>query len=339
MDFTVSSFLSSFIWGNILIITLVFLFARNYFVLQKHINYLIFFSLIIIIRFLIPCEFSFAIEIPLQHYMPTLLDILNTPIFNSQNFNISLVHILLILWGSGAIIYLLKFINRCRHFYQLIHVLDKISDSPRIDHIIEALRAKSKKYSKYKNIKIIQNSIISSPSVTGILNPIILIPMKEFSDDELMYILSHELEHCNHHDIIIQLLFELFCAIYWWNPCVYVLKKRFATLLEIRVDLSLISTMNKASQVAYLECLFRVSKFNNKPKSNMVLGFSIQGSSVLEKRFYYMINPIPEKKRYYTIFLLIFFSPSVLFYLFLNLILLIPINWKIHMQVFQILGI
>ena len=65
---------------------------------------------------------------------------------------------------------------------------------------------------------------VSTPIIAGYIRPIIYLPDIEFSDSELYYALLHECMHYLHKDLWVKLLIEIICAIYWWNPLIYLLK-------------------------------------------------------------------------------------------------------------------
>lgn len=73
--------------------------------------------------------------------------------------------------------------------------------------------------------------------VFGFRNPSILLPEEVGLDNQQLYfILYHEMMHHFNHDLYIQMIIELLSILYWWNPACRVLKKQIHILLEMRVD-------------------------------------------------------------------------------------------------------
>lgn len=74
------------------------------------------------------------------------------------------------------------------------------------------------------------------------------------------FIISHEIQHIKNHDIILKLLLELLCTLYWWNPAMFLLKEQALNLLELRVDTDISKDWNHQQRLNYLECIKNVYK-------------------------------------------------------------------------------
>lgn len=113
---------------------------------------------------------------------------------------------------------------------------------------------------KYKKIKVIQLPQIKSPCITGFFQPVILLPTIDFTPQELKFILSHELEHFNHHDLLLKFICELFVCVYWLNPLVYLIRQQLKNTLEFSNKLSITKDMDEFDKLNYLECLLKIAK-------------------------------------------------------------------------------
>ena len=75
-----------------------------------------------------------------------------------------------------------------------------------------------------KNIGIRITNEINSPSLCGIVKPKILIPLNivnAVNENEIKYIIMHELCHYKRKDILITWLTSIIKAIHWFNPIIY----------------------------------------------------------------------------------------------------------------------
>lgn len=69
----------------------------------------------------------------------------------------------------------------------------------------------------------------------GLLRPIILL-QKDYAEDELYVILKHEMIHVVRRDLLLKQLLGFVCCLHWYNPLVYVLKRRFNSVCESSCD-------------------------------------------------------------------------------------------------------
>ena len=60
-----------------------------------------------------------------------------------------------------------------------------------------------------RRVAIYYSDIITSPMMTGLINPVILLPRREYGYDELRLIIKHELTHYKHNDLWIKLLLTI----------------------------------------------------------------------------------------------------------------------------------
>lgn len=103
----------------------------------------------------------------------------------------------------------------------------------------------------------------------GVFRKMILLPEKEYTDEELYYILLHEYTHFRHGDTCTKMLLRIFCCIFWWNPFGKLLERDVDRILEINCDRSVTKEMSKASVVAYLETIIHTIKETDSQKGRM----------------------------------------------------------------------
>lgn len=74
-----------------------------------------------------------------------------------------------------------------------------------------------------RNVVILQCSNISSPLTYGVFRPVILLPVSINLDDydSLSYVLSHELIHIKHYDILWKWILTLVLCLNWYNPLIW----------------------------------------------------------------------------------------------------------------------
>ena len=105
-------------------------------------------------------------------------------------------------------------------------------------------------------------SAVQIPCCIGVVNKRILLPAKEYSEQELYYIILHEYMHLKNNDVLAKLLINIICALYWWNPLVYLLRKDMQQSLEIRCDGQVSKRMDSISKSNYLAVMLEEFKDN-----------------------------------------------------------------------------
>lgn len=231
---------------------------------------------------LIPFELPFTRNLVLEKLYPELVMFFMRPLFTFFVFTIRLYHILYFIWVSGIILQSTKIFRTYLRFVKSIDHSLTIADT----RIQNALNKINKEVKKPVSFQIIQTNMISTPMVLGFFKPLILIPQIELSEDEWGYIFEHEIAHYYHGDLWIKLLIELLCAIYWWNPFIYLLRKYVFRALEIHIDLLVTKHLSELKQIEYLECLIKLAKnHTGKRLDKLVLNFDNANTYTLSQRF------------------------------------------------------
>ena len=102
----------------------------------------------------------------------------------------------------------------------------------------------------------------------------------------MRYILLHEYTHLANQDIMLKMLIQVLCGIYWWNPLVYLLKKDLNQSMEIRCDLSVTRYLKEKERADYLEVMLKAFCESGLPdKSTGVACLAEERSKSLLERF------------------------------------------------------
>jgi beta-lactamase regulating signal transducer with metallopeptidase domain len=116
-----------------------------------------------------------------------------------------------------------------------------------------------------RNFEIIVQDYIGTPALMGI-NPKIILPvyMEEMEDQNVEYILLHELTHYRRGDMILNHLLIVLQIIYWFNPLTWMLFKFIRQDMELANDGAVLKTIGNEKQREYSRSLIAVlSKYNN----------------------------------------------------------------------------
>lgn len=265
-------------------------------IIQKKLSLL---WIVFIIVLIFPINFSSKLSI--KNYLPnkevkqTIIDISDTYIItnntmfnNSNNRNIDYMKILSYTWVLLAIILILKNI----FLYSTIIPHKKYIEVP--DNLINILEKCKKKLNINKDIKLVIQERVQTPSLYGIFNTKILLTndVVNLSSDELECIFMHELNHYKEGHNIIYLLISLLENIYWFNPIIYFAGKLIRQDLEFITDDLVISDGIKLKK--YCQTIIKISTISNL--NVCTLPSISSGKKAIERRIIKMKNKVYDTK-------------------------------------------
>lgn len=233
------------------------------------------------VRMLLPVEFGFTTTFYSRHFMTSVRDFLFIEI-NSGASAVTIGQVLLFVWIAGVIcncclrvgeyLYFIHMIRRCPNYYE--HNMDTVISEINRD------------YGKRKKFKVLLVPGIRTPAVFGVVHPQILMPVTNYSQGEIYFILRHEMLHYYHRDMLVRILCEFLCTIYWWNPAVYLFERLVVQVLEIRVDSVLAAGFSEAEKIGYMECILKSIKAGGAEKTPLMITFAAQKGKAVKQRFY-----------------------------------------------------
>lgn len=112
--------------------------------------------------------------------------------------------------------------------------------------IIETCRKQLKMKNNKFNSLIVKDAHVAF--VVGPVKPYVIISQDicdEFNDEEIKYILLHEIAHLKRKDIMIKFIMIIFCCIYWFNPFIWIARAIMMNDMELSCDEKVLSNLNK----------------------------------------------------------------------------------------------
>ena len=103
--------------------------------------------------------------------------------------------------------------------------------------------------------EIIVCEAISTPAVTGLLRPRLLLPHERYDVQELRYILRHELCHLKRRDMLLKLVLLAANAMHWFNPVVYLMLRQADEDIELACDSAATDGLELPERAAYSRTL------------------------------------------------------------------------------------
>ena len=103
------------------------------------------------------------------------------------------------------------------------------------------------------------SACVGTPLTYGILFPMIVLPEGQMDEEELSFILAHELTHYRRRDALYKLTAALALSFQWFNPLAYAALWEISRACELSCDESLLKRMNKSKRKAYGRTLLRTA--------------------------------------------------------------------------------
>jgi len=135
-------------------------------------------------------------------------------------------------WGIGALAIL---VSLCAALWRLGRI--RRASVPWLPgrELIQALAADA---GVRRPVEVLCHEAVAAPLTMGALRPAIFLPCdaREWSESDLRRALVHELEHVRRGDWVFQLLARITCALYWFNPLVWIARRQMCLEAERACD-------------------------------------------------------------------------------------------------------
>lgn len=141
-----------------------------------------------------------------------------------------------------------------------------------------------------RKVMLYRGDQIKLPMTWGLWRSAVLLPSDclNWSDDVRELVLLHELAHIKRGDCVTQLLGQLACAAYWFNPLVWTAARKLRVERELACDDYVLSVGAKASD--YASCLVEIARSFGIARSASVVAVGM-ACSQLESRVRAILNP------------------------------------------------
>lgn len=115
-------------------------------------------------------------------------------------------------------------------------------------------------------VRLIYTNRLTNPSLYGVMNPTIIIPLKiakNIGTDEFRYIILHELSHLKRKDVFLNWITTLLQCIYWFNPIILYGLYKMKQDCELACDQHVISYLKDCEYLRYGNTLIKMLEINN----------------------------------------------------------------------------
>ena len=166
----------------------------------------------------------------------------------APSFVPQLVNSAFAVWGVVVLLFLLKLLAG----FIAIDLLTRRAvgfEDPALTRLFSSLLSELNLKS---TVRLLRSERTSMPIVYGIVRPAVLLPAEaeEWSEERRRMVLLHELTHVTRRDCLTQMLAQLACAVYWFNPLIWFAARRLRVEREQACDDYVLSIGTKPSDYA-----------------------------------------------------------------------------------------
>ncbi|MBM2659151.1 BlaR1 family beta-lactam sensor/signal transducer [Staphylococcus pseudoxylosus] len=191
--------------------------------------------------------------------------------------------ILLVVWFIGLLFFSFKFIAAIKQiaFIKDLSIKSSILDN-HLKKCINNLNIKS------KSIVISHVDEIENPMVFWLGKYYIVLPtniMYMMDEEQIDYIISHELIHIKNKDLWSNYIFTFFIIMLWFNPALYVSKKLFNIDCEISCDNQVLKRLSQSNHQRYGEAILKCWAIQKQSVNDFAAKYLLGTQSNLKSRF------------------------------------------------------
>ena len=157
----------------------------------------------------------------------------------------------LLIYGIWLIVATAILLKKCLKYYSLKRDLKKVAIAD-IPHVVtETVEKYRKEFHIRRKVKVLLVDSDKSIFTVGVFRPAIVLK-ERFTEEEIKFGLRHEMAHIARGDLLIKLLFEFVCCVYWFNPLItIVFRKRFSAVCESSCDERAVSGLTQKERSVY----------------------------------------------------------------------------------------
>lgn len=302
MHITLYSVVMTIIWSSVLIILFSLLRLNRRFIDVCSVSGIIILYMFSCLRMIIPVELSWTRIVTSEHIYNSIYKILTLRILRLGDKEILLHDLLGLIWVLGTVLFILKYVMEYRNFIVEIGEIHTFEDY-RMKRMLDKIKSHEK---PQLNINVLKSDNVEIPIAFGLIKKRIIVPDKNYCEKELYYILKHEYTHFKNHDLWAKMMINLFCALYWWNPFVYLSRRNLDDIFEMRCDQMVVRGLTDDAVADYLQTLMDVFCDSEKQQPILkheigLLGSNRTTSNMLKKRFDILLHVTAHSYRTYGI--------------------------------------
>lgn len=166
---------------------------------------------------------------------------------------------------------------------KLVRYLFFIKQTRKSSYSVDVLQIKEKRVSARRS------NLISSPLMTGVFKPVLILPEAALTDEQLGNVVLHEMTHYKRKDMLIKWFSLIVKSIHFFNPAVYFVCRKLDEECEISCDAAVVKNMTRESEMSYVNTILSLLSESNSKCVPLTTGMA-GSKETLKKRFLLIKN-------------------------------------------------
>ncbi len=124
---------------------------------------------------------------------------------------------------------------------------------------------------------------VETPLMYGIFSPKIVLPERDYDEEQLTNILRHELMHYRRRDPMYKWLAVIILSAHWFNPLSWVIRREIGRACELSCDEMLLRNMSRYEKQSYGNTLLNTAASGALPAGVVATTFSTEKKNLKER--------------------------------------------------------
>ena len=166
-------------------------------------------------------------------------------------------HLVLLLWGTGVALFLLRVAVANVVFARRIRRGTGVDDAG----VLALLCACQRRMSVRCPVGLVETDAVNGPALWGLVRPTLLLPhgmLRTLSRDDLRFVFLHELAHLKRWDITLDWGLALLHAVHWFNPAVWFALARLRAERELSRDAMVLEASEEREEHGYGQTILKL---------------------------------------------------------------------------------
>lgn len=197
-------------------------------------------------------------------------------------------------WLAGVLTGLVRLGVAHVRAYALVHRSVEV-DEPSLQYLAHDI---ARRLGIAEPVRLRWNRWSIMPLSVGLFHSTVLLPVeaKEWAPQHREAVLLHELAHVKRRDCLVQFLAQVTCAVYWFNPLVWVAARQIQVEREHACDDIVLAAGTKAS--AYAEVLLEAARSLRSAAWSAPAAMAMARRSQLEGRLLSILDSDASRRRF-----------------------------------------
>ncbi len=159
-----------------------------------------------------------------------------------------------VVWLAGALALLIRKATAYQSFLRYLRAGWMPVEDPALLDLAARIGAEA---GVKRPVELYVNPLAASPMLLGVRKPCVVLPTSELPEEDLRFVLLHELTHYRRRDLPYKWLMQLTVCVHWFNPLVHWMAREVERTGELSCDEAVLRRLDGPGRRAYGDAILR----------------------------------------------------------------------------------